>query len=105
MFAAVAIGSLLPAGDVPAPRFAGMDKLEHALGYAALSGWALLLFATRRARLLALAGVMAFGIAIEFAQAMLTATRSGDALDAVADAVGAVLAQSPTWRTRRARAG
>ena len=93
MFLAIAIGSLLPARDLPSPAFDGIDKLEHLLGYAVLSGWSVLLFATRRARIAALLGVVAFGIAIEFAQGAFTATREPDVFDAVANAGGAMLGQ------------
>ena len=70
-----------------------MDKLEHLLGYAVLSGWSVLLFATRRMRIAALLGVIAFGIAIEGAQGVFTVTREPDALDAIANAGGALLGQ------------
>jgi VanZ family protein len=108
MFVAITIGSLLPARDLPTPAFDGFDKVEHLLGYAVLSGWSVLLFGTRRARVLALVGVIAFGIAIEFAQGVFTTTREPDAWDAVADAIGAMLAQllaftglRGAWRARR----
>jgi len=108
MFAAITIGSLLPAPDLPPPAFDGMDKLEHLLGYAVLSAWSVLLFATRRARVAAMLGVVAFGVAIEGAQGVFTATREPDALDALANATGALLgppAAFPRWSTLlRARA-
>jgi VanZ family protein len=91
MFVAITVGSLLPARDLPAPAFEGFDKLEHLVGYAVLSGWSVLLFATRRARMVALLGVIVFGVAIEFAQGAFTATREPDVLDAVANATGALL--------------
>jgi VanZ family protein len=93
MFAAIATGSLLPAPDLPPPAFDGMDKLEHLLGYALLSGWSLLLFASGRGRVAAMLAVIAFGIAIEGAQGAFTATREPDALDALANAAGAALGQ------------
>jgi VanZ family protein len=93
MFAVVAVGSLLPAPDLPPPAFDGMDKLEHLLGYAMLSGWSVLLFARRRARMAAMLGVIAFGIAIEAMQGACTATREPDVLDAIANASGALLGQ------------
>ena len=94
MFVAITVGSLLPARDLPAPAFDGFDKLEHLLGYAVLSGWSALLFATRRARMAAVLGVIAFGIAIEFAQGAFTTTREPDMFDALANAAGAVLGQT-----------
>ena len=108
MFAAIATGSLVPASDLPASAFDGMDKLEHLLGYAVLSGWSVLLFAARPARIAALLGVVAFGIVIEGAQGAFTATREPDALDAAANAAGALLGQLVAftrWATAlRARA-
>ncbi len=93
MFAAIATGSLLPASDLPPPAFDGMDKLEHLFGYAVLSGWSVPLFAARRARVAALLAVIAFGVAIEGAQGVFTATREPDVLDALANATGALLGQ------------
>ena len=93
MFAVVTVGSLLPARDVPTPPFPGFDKLEHMIGYAVLSAYAVLLFATGRARLLALAAVIAFGCGIEIAQGLFTTTREPDVLDALANAAGAVIGQ------------
>lgn len=108
MFAAVAIGSLLPAPDLPKPAFDGVDKLEHLLGYAVLSGWSVLLFTGRRARIAAMLGVIAFGIAIEAMQGAFTTTREPDVLDAVANASGALVAQllafTPIARALRTRA-
>lgn len=91
--ALVAAGSLLPAGDLPAPPFPGVDKLEHLLGHGALSAYAALLFAPLRARLLASLGLLLFGIGIELAQQTLTATREADAADVLANAAGIALGQ------------
>ena len=91
MFATVATGSLWPAPDLPPPACDGIDKVEHVLGYALLSGYAVLLFATARARLAGMALAIAFGIAIELAQGVFTATREPDALDVFANALGAAL--------------
>jgi len=89
LFALVAIGSLLPPGDLP-PAWPGLDKLQHFLGYALLSAYAVMLFARMRPQALAALGVIAFGIAIEFAQATWTAERIGDSADAMANALGAL---------------
>ncbi len=88
MVAAVIAGSLLPARELPPMPFAGFDKLEHLLGYAVLSGYAAMLFARRRVQALSAAGLVALGIAIELAQAALTASRQADPVDAVVNAVG-----------------
>lgn len=93
LFAAIAVGSLLPAPDLPPPAFDGIDKLEHLAGYALLSGYAVLLFDRASARWRAVVAVVAFGIAIEIAQGSFTATREPDVLDALANATGAALGQ------------
>ncbi|GAB2510410.1 VanZ family protein [Lysobacter humi (ex Lee et al. 2017)] len=93
LFALVAVGSLMPARELPTPSVQGLDKLEHLLGYAALSGYAVLLFATARARWAAAALVMLFGLGIEAAQAALTTSREADPADVVANGLGALLGQ------------
>ena len=90
MIGAVIVGSMLPAlllPDLPP----GSDKLEHLLGYAALSAWAVQIFATRRALAWAGLGLVALGVAIEVAQDALTATRMMDAADALANSLGVLL--------------
>jgi VanZ family protein len=76
---------------VPLPQVAevpaGWDKLEHALGHAALAAYAMMLFAPGPARMVALAGLVAFGIGIEGLQALLP-WRSADPLDVLANALG-----------------
>jgi VanZ family protein len=89
MFAVVATGSLLPASELPPVR-PGLDKLEHFLGYALLSTYAVMLFARMRPQALAALAVVVFGIGIEFAQAAWTPDRSGDSADAMANALGAL---------------
>ncbi|MGY4514901.1 VanZ family protein [Lysobacter sp. HA18] len=101
MYVAITIGSLLPAHDLPSPVFEGMDKVEHALGYAVLAAYGTWLYPTRWLRVLVT--VIVFGIAIEIAQGLFTTSRSADPLDALADAIGAALAQA-AWRASRHRA-
>lgn len=107
MFVAITIGSLVPAHDLPTPAFDGFDKLEHLFGYAVLSGWSVLLFDRRSTRIRAMLGVIAFGIAIEFAQGVFTTTREPDVFDALANATGAMLGQllalTPLANALRAR--
>ncbi|MGH8072716.1 MAG: VanZ family protein [Lysobacter sp.] len=89
LFLLIAIGSLLPAGELPTVSN-GFDKVEHFLGYALLSAYAVMLFERMRPQALAALGVIAFGIAIEFAQSAWTADRLGDSADAMANALGAL---------------
>jgi VanZ family protein len=93
MLLLVAGASLLPARELPPAPFSGVDKLEHLLAYALLSAYAVMLFATRRAQLAAALALVAFGVAIEGLQATLTASRSADALDVLANAGGVTLGQ------------
>lgn len=81
--------SLTPPPPVAVPR--GFDKLEHLLGYALLSAGAVLVFARRGTQRAAALGLVAMGIALEFAQAALTQTRVADAADAAANALGVAL--------------
>ena len=78
---------MVPADVLPSTPTGG-DKLEHWLAFAALAAAAVQLFGTRRALLGSAVGLLALGIAIEFAQAAWTLTRSGDPWDAAADALG-----------------
>ena len=90
MFGLVATGSLWRADALPTPSIEGIDKLQHFIGYAVLSAWAVMLFARMRAQALAALGVIAFGIAIEVAQGVMTTDRSADSADAMANALGAL---------------
>lgn len=87
--AATVVVCLLPPPPVAVPR--GFDKLEHLLGYAALSVGAVWLFAGLRGQCRAAAGLVALGCAVEWAQGALTATRLADPADAVANTVGVLL--------------
>lgn len=82
--------SLGPPPPIPSSVPDG-DKIGHALAYAVLSAWAVMIFRTRRAWLQSAAALMGLGIAIEFAQGALTTYRSADPYDALADAVGIAL--------------
>ena len=90
MISAVAVGSLMPAQDLP-PLFPQADKLEHLLGYGILGSWSALLFSRQRSLLRAAIGLIAYGIAIEIAQALFTTTRQAEFSDALADAFGVAL--------------
>lgn len=99
MIAIVLIGSLLPAQRLPPPAFDGVDKLQHLFGYAVLAGYAVLLFARTRVQVLAMAGLLALGIGVEFAQEALTTTRRADIADVGANTLGVLLG----WSVERTR--
>lgn len=88
MIAAVAAGSLLPAGELPPVPFSGFDKVQHLLGYFVLSGYAVMLFARMRTQALCAAALVALGIGLEIAQAALTNSREADPADAFFNALG-----------------
>ena len=93
--------SLLPAHffkqvSEPLPPIPGMDKLIHALMYATLTAAYLhILTRDRRGRLATVLRVACFaavyGIAMEICQKLLTASRTMDPLDALANTVGALV--------------
>jgi VanZ family protein len=95
---------LLPPPPVAVPR--NFDKVEHVLGYTALSIGAVWLFAGMRGQCRAAAGLIALGVALEWAQGALTTTRLADPADALANAAGVLLglvvAATPaaTWLAR-----
>lgn len=93
MIAAVVIGALAPSQALPRMWFPGADKLQHLAGYAALSGYAAMLFAGRRAHGVAAAGLVLLGVLIEGAQSALTASRQADLVDVLANAAGVALGQ------------
>lgn len=90
MIAAVIATCLMPAQDLPPTPFDAFDKVEHFSAYLVLSLYAGMLFARLRAQALATAAMIALGVALEFAQASLTDSRSGDAADALANSLGAL---------------
>jgi VanZ family protein len=98
--AATVVVCLLPPPPMAVPH--GLDKLEHVMGYAALSAGAVWLFAGMRGQCRAAAGLVALGVALEWAQGALTTTRLADPADAVANTVGVllglVLAATPAAR-------
>lgn len=81
--------SLLP--PVPLGGPPDSDKIGHFLAYFILSAWAVSIFRTRRAQLLAALSLVALGLGIEWAQANLTDTRQGDLADALANSLGIAL--------------
>ena len=94
MIAAVVTGSLMPSDELPQLAFPGADKLQHLAGYAALSGYAAMLFGNRRGRWMAAAGLVLLGVLIEGAQSALTVSRQADPRDVLANLVGVGLGQA-----------
>lgn len=87
--AAVALVELLPAMLLP-PVPAGGDKLEHLAAYGVLAFAAVQVF-ERRALWRVGLGLAALGMALEIAQGALTATRSFDLADELANCSGVLL--------------
>jgi VanZ family protein len=85
--ALVVLLSLAPAFVLPQVP-AGSDKVEHFLAYFLLAAAAVQLFATRGALLRAGVALVALGVALEIAQALLTSTRQMDVHDALANTLG-----------------
>lgn len=106
LIALVAVGSLMPSGDLPKVSIRGADKLQHFLGYAVLSGYAVMLLAGWRRQLAAALGLVVYGLAIELAQGALTPDRLADPFDALANGLGVlagmVIATTPVaqWLQR-----
>ena len=97
---AVVVVCLMPPPALP-PLPDNSDKVEHFLAYFLLAFSAVQLFVGFRSLLIAAVGLVALGIGIEFAQGMLTATRSADAYDAWADALGVLFGMATVltpWR-------
>lgn len=90
MIAVVIATCLLPARDLPPTPFSQFDKIEHFSAYLAMSAYAGMLFARMRPQAIAAVGLIAMGVGLEFAQANLTDSRSGDAADALANGLGAL---------------
>lgn len=91
MIVAVVVVSLIPPPSMPEVAFEGIDKVEHVVGYFALSAMAAALFAPMRTRARIAAALVALGIGLEVAQGAMTSTRTSDLLDALANTVGVVL--------------
>lgn len=86
--------SLVPSPPVPKSGILGWDKFQHAAAYGIftlLAGWAFVTLPFSRERQWFLAGAVAviFGALLEVAQGVFTATRTAEAGDLLADAIGA----------------
>ena len=86
---AVCVICLVPLDGLP-PLPDNSDKAEHLLAYFLLAAGAVQLFGGSRALFVAALGLMTLGIGIEFAQGM-TAYRSADPWDALANSIGVLL--------------
>ena len=96
---ALIVVCLVPLDSLP-PLPENSDKLEHLMGYFALSAAAVQLFGSRRALSLAAMGLIALGVGVEIAQGF-TAYRSADPVDALANTLGVVLGMATAltpWR-------
>lgn len=96
---ALIVVCLIPLNSLP-PLPENSDKVEHLLGYFALSAAAVQLFGSRRALLVATVGLVALGIGVEIAQGF-TAYRSSDPVDALANTLGVLLGMATAltpWR-------
>lgn len=98
LLALVAAGALMPASELPQVQLPGVDKIQHAAAHAVLASYAMMLFATRRAQGWAVAGLLAYGLGIEAAQATLTADRMAEWADVLANATGTGLGVVLTGR-------
>lgn len=89
--AAVVVGSLLPAADVPMPDMPDGDKLLHSSAYLVLAAMAVQLFPRWSSLLGAGIGLVLLGIGVEYAQGALTVDRIADVRDALANTLGVIV--------------
>ena len=87
--AASTVLALMPVEHLQLPIFNLWDKAQHALAFAMLTGWALLLWPQSVARVIM--GMLAYGALLEWAQAM-TGWRYPELTDWLADALGVLTA-------------
>lgn len=94
----------LAAGEGPENWFPVADKLHH-LGFFALLWWLALRAGAQRGWRLGLA-LMLYGVGMELAQALLTATRGASFFDLLADSAGLLTGDMLTrWWARRSSSG
>ncbi len=88
--AAVVIGSLVPAQDLPeVPR--GFDKLEHFGAYAVLAAGAVQLFVRRLSWGFVCIMLVLMGIGLEYLQGQMALGRMLDRQDALANTIGVLI--------------
>jgi VanZ family protein len=95
MIVAVIVLSLMP--GPPIPLMLTIGKVDHLIAYLALTVFAVQLYATRRAQLVAALAMVALGIAMELAQGYLTTYRDMSAYDALVDTVGVAIGFATAW--------
>jgi len=87
--------SLMP--GPPIPDVLAIGKFDHGFAYFCLAAMAVQLYAKRSDWLVAAAGLIALGIALEFAQGYLTTYRDMSAYDGMIDAVGVAIGIATAW--------
>jgi len=97
----VAVLSLMPGNYLPPQTAHVWDKTQHAFAFAVLGAWGLLAYPRHLWQVLI--ALLAFGGAIELAQASTT-WRFGDWHDLLADAVGLAMGAALAWWPRRSLA-
>ena len=98
--AAVVIGSLVPAHDLPdVPR--GFDKVEHFGAYAVLAAGAVQLFARRLSWGFVCVVLVLMGIGLEYLQAQMGLGRMLDRQDALANTIGVLIGLATAFTSWR----
>lgn len=97
MLAGIVI-ALMPVEHLHIPVFQWWDKAQHALGFAVLTTWALLLWPRHTTAVLA--GMLAYGAFIEAAQ-WAAGWRMAEWPDLAADAIGILIAWALVRATRQ----
>jgi VanZ family protein len=87
--------SLMP--RPPIPDLLAIGKFDHGFAYFCLAAMAVQLYAQRNAWLLAAAGLIALGIALELAQGYLTDYRDMSVYDGMIDTVGVAIGLATGW--------
>tara|TARA_R110000796_G_scaffold77989_11_gene174294 strand:- start:685 stop:1113 length:429 start_codon:yes stop_codon:yes gene_type:complete len=99
--ALIAIYSLVPASETPAPYLS--DKIQHIAAYAALAAPLSVAFGRGlRPAILAFGVAALFGIGLEIAQMLGDAGREGSLLDVAANLCGALIGLFIVWGLGRA---
>ena len=95
MILGVIVLSLMPGPPIPDSLTVG--KFDHGFAYFCLAATAVQLYAKRNAWLVAGAGLIALGIALELAQGYLTDYRDMSVYDGMIDTVGVAIGLATAW--------